>query len=287
MFYVVVSEFASPTFMDLSFSITMVVWAAVGGRSSILGACIGAILINMISATVSETPGICRSLEGHHRFDFRFSRSLFAARLRRISPRSTRSLDRAPQGAFATCRRGLGCLATGRVNAMADIALTVDELGVDFGGFKAVNGVSLTVEDGELRVLLGANGAGKTTLMDLISGKTKCTEGRVFLHDIDITNWEEHKIARAGVGRKFQIPSVFKDLTVRRNLEVASCRNPGVMANLRFGFNGQAQQDVDRVLELIGLTEESAGWLPISATVNPVARAGTVDHAKSEGDPAR
>ena len=118
--------------------------------------------------------------------------------------------------------------------------------------------MSLTVEDGELRVLLGANGAGKTTLMDLVSGKTKSTQGRVFLHDTDITNWEEHKIARAGVGRKFQIPSIFKDLTVRRNLEVASCRNPGVLANLRFGFTKQAKQDVDHVLDLIGLIEESS-----------------------------
>jgi urea transport system permease protein len=58
MLYVTVSEFASPTFMDLSFSITMVVWAAVGGRSSILGACVGAILINMIEAKVSETKAL-------------------------------------------------------------------------------------------------------------------------------------------------------------------------------------------------------------------------------------
>jgi urea transport system ATP-binding protein len=77
-----------------------------------------------------------------------------------------------------------------------------------------------------LRVVLGANGAGKTTLMDLISGKTPSSEGQVFLYDTDITNREEHEIARAGVGRKFQIPSVFRELTVRRNLEVASCRNP-------------------------------------------------------------
>jgi len=138
---------------------------------------------------------------------------------------------------------------------MAQAALTIDGLGVDFEGFKAVNGVSLIIEEGELRVLLGANGAGKTTLMDLISGKTKSTAGRVFLHDTDITNWEEHRIARAGVGRKFQIPSVFKELTVRRNLEVASCRNPGVFANLSFGFPAKAK--VDEVLELIGLTEEA------------------------------
>jgi urea transport system ATP-binding protein len=93
--------------------------------------------------------------------------------------------------------------------------------------------------------------------MDLISGKTKSTEGRVFLHDTEITNWEEHKIARAGIGRKFQIPSVFKELTVRRNLEVASCnKKPGVFANLRFGFGVEAERNVDEVLELIGLTEE-------------------------------
>ncbi|MDU6747444.1 MAG: urea ABC transporter ATP-binding protein UrtD, partial [Bradyrhizobium sp.] len=134
-------------------------------------------------------------------------------------------------------------------------ALTIDGLSVDFEGFKAVNGVSMIVEDGELRVLLGANGAGKTTLMDLISGKTKSTGGRVFVHDTEITNWEEHKIARAGIGRKFQIPSVFKELTVRRNLEVASCKNPGVFANLGFGFSAKAK--IDEVLELIGLTEEA------------------------------
>jgi urea transport system ATP-binding protein len=138
---------------------------------------------------------------------------------------------------------------------MVQAALTIDGLSVDFEGFRAVNQVSMIIEEGELRVVLGANGAGKTTLMDLISGKTKSTGGRVFVHDTDITNWEEHKIARAGIGRKFQIPSVFKELTVRRNLEVASCRNPGVFANLGFGFPGRAK--VDEVLELIGLVEEA------------------------------
>jgi urea transport system ATP-binding protein len=140
---------------------------------------------------------------------------------------------------------------------MAQAALTIDGLSVDFEGFKAVNQVSMIVDEGELRVLLGANGAGKTTLMDLISGKTKSTAGRVFLHDTDITNWEEHKIARAGLGRKFQIPSVFKELTVRRNLEVASCKKPAVFANLRFGFGADARKNIDEVLELIGLTEEA------------------------------
>lgn len=139
---------------------------------------------------------------------------------------------------------------------MASVALTIDSLSVEFEGFKAVNSVTMAINDGELRVLLGANGAGKTTLMDLISGKTKSTSGKVFLHDTEITNWEEHQIARAGIGRKFQIPSVFKELIVRRNLEVASCRKPGVFANLRFGFRADATQTVDEVLDLIGLRED-------------------------------
>src|SRR5882757_10244604 len=135
-------------------------------------------------------------------------------------------------------------------------ALTIDGVGGDFAGFKAVNNVSMVVEEGELRVLLGANGAGKTTLMDLISGKTESTEGRVFLYDTEITNREEHEIARAGVGRKFQIPSVFKEMTVRSNLEVASCRKPAVFANLAFGFPQEAKARVRHVLEVIGLTEQ-------------------------------
>ena len=134
------------------------------------------------------------------------------------------------------------------------IALTVDGIGVDFSGFKAVDGVSMLVEEGELRVLLGANGAGKTTLMDLISGKTRSTEGRVFVYDRDVTNREEHLIARAGIGRKFQIPSVFRELSVRRNLEVASCRDTRVRANLKFGFSAEKRRRVDDVLDLTGLT---------------------------------
>ncbi len=137
-------------------------------------------------------------------------------------------------------------------------ALTVDGLSVDFDGFKAVNTVTMIVDEGELRVLLGANGAGKTTLMDLISGKTKSTSGRVYLYNTDITNKEEHEIALAGVGRKFQIPSVFKDLTVRRNLEVVSCGDTRVLANLGFGFSREGEQRVDEVLELVGLSEQAA-----------------------------
>ncbi|WP_416900160.1 MAG: urea ABC transporter ATP-binding protein UrtD [Minwuia sp.] len=136
---------------------------------------------------------------------------------------------------------------------MAESALTIDSITVDFGGFRAVDGFSMIVKEGELRVLLGANGAGKTTLMDLISGKTKSTSGRVHLYDTEITNLDEHKIARRGLGRKFQIPSVFRELSVRRNLEVAACRSDSIFANLGIGFSAKQKARVEEVLELTGL----------------------------------
>jgi len=147
---------------------------------------------------------------------------------------------------------------------MSQMALTLEGLAVDFSGFRAVDGVSLAVEQGELRVLLGANGAGKTTLMDLISGKTRSTEGRVLIHGRDVTNQREHKIAQAGVGRKFQIPSVFSGLTVQQNLEVAQSAKPSVFDNLRFGLGAQERARLAEVLALIGLEGEAdleAGYL--------------------------
>ena len=134
-------------------------------------------------------------------------------------------------------------------------ALTIDKIGVSFSGFKAVDGVSMIIEDGELRVLLGANGAGKTTLMDLISGKTRVTEGKVYLYDDEITNRQEHEIARAGIGRKFQIPAVFRDLTVRENLSVAATGEPSVLRNLHFGLAKAKRERVAEIVELTGLGE--------------------------------
>ena len=135
------------------------------------------------------------------------------------------------------------------------IALTIDGIGVAFDSLKAVDNVSILIEEGELRVLLGANGAGKTTLMDLISGKTRSTEGKVFLFDQEITNWAPHRIARAGVGRKFQIPSVFRDFSVRRNLDVASCSDPRIRANLGIGIPRGRRARIDEVLALTGLED--------------------------------
>jgi urea transport system ATP-binding protein len=139
-----------------------------------------------------------------------------------------------------------------------------DGLGVAFGGFRAVDTFSMVIEEGELRVVLGPNGAGKTTLMDLISGKTKSTDGRVYLFGQDVTNWPEHRIARAGIGRKFQIPSIFRELTVRQNLEVAASEEVGVWRNLRLGLRRKEAAKIDEIVDLAGLgdvEEKRAGDL--------------------------
>lgn len=132
-------------------------------------------------------------------------------------------------------------------------ALVIDNLEVDFSGFKAVDGFKLKVKDGELRVILGANGAGKTTLMDLISGKTKSTGGQVTLNGTDITNWEEHEIARAGIGRKFQIPSVFKELTILQNLLIGDCKQHSVFRNILKGATSNYSSRIGEILSLIEL----------------------------------
>jgi urea transport system ATP-binding protein len=137
----------------------------------------------------------------------------------------------------------------------SESALMLDGLTVSFGGFKAVDSFSMTINEGELRVVLGPNGAGKTTMMDLVSGKTAATDGHVYLFGKKITNWPEHRIARAGIGRKFQIPSVFRDLTVRDNLRVAVSEEVGVLRNLRFGLRPRETTRYREIVEVAGLDE--------------------------------
>ncbi|MEY2933251.1 MAG: Urea transporter ATP-binding protein UrtD [Pseudomonadota bacterium] len=99
--------------------------------------------------------------------------------------------------------------------------LEVEQLSVSFDGFKAVDDLTLYVDNGEIRALIGPNGAGKTTLLDLISGKTRSSQGQVKFKGREITRLREHEIVQAGIGRKFQTPSVYEELTVFENLEMA------------------------------------------------------------------
>jgi urea transport system ATP-binding protein len=111
--------------------------------------------------------------------------------------------------------------------------LYVEGVSVSFDGFKALNDLSFTLDAGELRCVIGPNGAGKTTMMDVITGKTRPDSGRLFLgQTIDLTQLTEYEIARRGIGRKFQKPTVFESHTVSENLELAMKADKGVWATL-------------------------------------------------------
>jgi urea transport system ATP-binding protein len=139
------------------------------------------------------------------------------------------------------------------------LVLWVDGVTVSFDGFRALNDLTLELERGELRCIIGPNGAGKTTLMDVITGKTRPDVGGVFLEnrDCDLTELAEWEIARLGVGRKFQRPTVFHGHTVRENLELA-CKGPkGVFRNLFSGLGKLQRESVEKSLELIGLKDKA------------------------------
>ncbi len=137
--------------------------------------------------------------------------------------------------------------------------LYLNNVSVSFDGFRALNGLSLIVDQGEMRAIIGPNGAGKTTMMDVITGKTKPDEGEVFFEGtIDLTQRDETDIAGLGIGRKFQKPTVFDNQTVRDNIELALKAKKGVFATL---FHREDLGDVKRIetiLETIHLHALSA-----------------------------
>jgi urea transport system ATP-binding protein len=125
--------------------------------------------------------------------------------------------------------------------------LSVEDLSVSFDGFLAVDSLTVSIEQDELRVVIGPNGAGKTTLLDMICGRTKPTKGRIRFKDVDLGPLSEHEIVRLGVGRKFQTPSTYEDLTVLENLEISYPRHRGVFGSL---FFRRTSQIADRIREV-------------------------------------
>lgn len=138
------------------------------------------------------------------------------------------------------------------------LVLWVNGVSVSFDGFKALNNLTLELEKGELRCIIGPNGAGKTTLMDVITGKTRPDSGGVFLESPlhDLTELSEWQIARMGVGRKFQRPTVFQGHTVLENLELACQGAKGVFRNLWGGPSRAQRESIDHALSLIGLGDQ-------------------------------
>ena len=138
---------------------------------------------------------------------------------------------------------------------LPNFLLEVEALSVSFDGFKAVDGVSFYVDENEIRVIIGPNGAGKTTVLDLICGRTKATNGSIKFRGRELTKLKEHEIVRAGVGRKFQNPSIYEDLTVAENLEISFPRGRSVFGALAFQRDSEVQEAIDKTAETIFLKD--------------------------------
>ncbi|MBI3480134.1 MAG: urea ABC transporter ATP-binding protein UrtD [Nitrosomonadales bacterium] len=136
-----------------------------------------------------------------------------------------------------------------------DFVLAIEDLTVSFDGFKAVDNLTLYVDKNELRVVIGPNGAGKTTLLDLICGKTKSTSGSIKFKNKELTSLAEHEIVRAGVGRKFQTPSIYENLTVYQNLEISYPIGRSVWGSLFFKRTDEVVDRVNNVAEQILLQD--------------------------------
>jgi len=136
-----------------------------------------------------------------------------------------------------------------------DFVLAIEGLTVSFDGFKAIDALNLYVDRGELRVIIGPNGAGKTTLLDLICGKTRASAGSIKFKNQEMTRLAEHKIVRSGIGRKFQTPSIYENLSVFQNLEVSFPRGRSVFGALWFKSTEEVATRIQDVAEEIGLTE--------------------------------
>ncbi|WP_111642756.1 urea ABC transporter ATP-binding protein UrtD [Marinimicrobium alkaliphilum] len=137
-----------------------------------------------------------------------------------------------------------------------DFILAVEGLTVSFDGFKAVNDLNFYVDKNEIRVVIGPNGAGKTTVLDLICGRTQATSGSIKFKNRELTRMSEPNIVKAGVGRKFQNPSVYTDLTVFENLEISYPSGRSVFGCLAFKRSPEVIARIEEVAERIFLSDQ-------------------------------
>ena len=149
-----------------------------------------------------------------------------------------------------------GRIATpGEVDLAHGRILYLEDVHVSFDGFKAINGLNLDIAPGELRCIIGPNGAGKTTMMDIITGKTRPDKGEVYFKgDYDLTKHDEAEIAQAGIGRKFQKPTVFESHTVDDNIRLAMAGTRAVFAALFHKPSNEEDERVEEILATVRLT---------------------------------
>ena len=138
-----------------------------------------------------------------------------------------------------------------------DSLLTLKSISVSFEGFLALNNLSLSLKKGELRAVIGPNGAGKTTFLDVITGKVKPTQGEVLFKGRSLVGKKEHKIARLGVGRKFQSPRVFENLTVKNNLEISVSQYSSTFKIIADRPNKIKLEEIEQLLRIVNLSKQS------------------------------
>ncbi|WP_321971087.1 urea ABC transporter ATP-binding protein UrtD [Paratractidigestivibacter sp.] len=132
--------------------------------------------------------------------------------------------------------------------------LSIEDVSINFGDFKAIKGVSTTVGENEIRFFIGPNGAGKTTMLDAICGKNKVSEGRiVYKGEYDLTKMREYRIANLGIGRKFQAPSVFNGITILENMELAAAGKHTLYSTTFKRLSKDTEDHIRYVLDFIGL----------------------------------
>jgi urea transport system ATP-binding protein len=151
------------------------------------------------------------------------------------------------------------------------VILYLEDVSVAFDGILALNGLNLAIDDRELRCVIGPNGAGKTTMMDVITGKTRPTSGTVFLGQrLDLRRLCPHEIVQAGVGRKFQKPTIFEQHLVWENLELALASNRDWHHSLNHTLSAATRERIDETLSTIGLQNQA------------LQRAGELSHGQKQ-----
>ncbi|MEW6690682.1 MAG: urea ABC transporter ATP-binding protein UrtD [Pseudomonadota bacterium] len=151
-----------------------------------------------------------------------------------------------------------GHLAGAGLDATHGVVLYLEDISVSFDGFKALDRLSLSIDVGELRCVIGPNGAGKTTMMDVITGKTRPDAGTAFFgQTIDLTRLSEAEIAHAGIGRKFQKPTIFEYLTVFENLELAMKADKRVRKSLFSVLSSTEKDSISETLKTIRLKDDA------------------------------
>ena len=298
LLYTPQKQIITPHDLQVQASILVVIWVAVGGRGTLVGAIIGAILVNQtyyFSTSQRELCWFAKNWLPENIYAYTVWQPtywpfimgglfvavvlLFPTGLMGLGPRLRNWIRRLNAGSTGDeeadeidprfrsegesgLQQRLSRIRSiqrqhEETHELTKDILSVDNLTVVFDGFKALDIEHYGIPHYQLNVIIGPNGAGKTTLCDVISGKTPPTSGTVTFADRDITNWSEPRIARLGVGRKFQTPSIFDGLTVTQNMELALPHFQGLGRNVIGRTSAQERDRIASLLERVRLDDDA------------------------------